>query len=157
MYENTGVMPRAFVVGSWIYAQDMKTQSRVLLSGQFDPRQVVILDSDLKNIELSARNSIAEITKYKNNRVEINTKMDGVGILVLSDSNYPGWRVYIDGVENKIINANINSRAVVVPEGEHRVEFNFEPKSFKWGFLISTFTIILLLVILTKEVKRKNA
>ena len=59
------------------------------------------------------------------------------GILVLSDTYYPGWRAFVDGVERPILRANHVFRAVVVPTGAREVVFSYEPDSFRYGLLVS--------------------
>ena len=43
--------------------------------------------------------------------------------------------------KRKILRANHFFRAVVLPKGAHRVEFRYEPWSFKLGWIISIFTL----------------
>jgi hypothetical protein len=49
-------------------------------------------------------------------------------LLVEMDAFSPGWRVYLDGVEQTGLQANAFGRAVVVPAGEHEVEWSFFPR-----------------------------
>jgi hypothetical protein len=68
---------------------------------------------------------------------------NGPGIFVLKQSFYPGWEVFIDGKEEKIFRANINQTAVVIPEGNHKVVFQYKPSSYSLGRTISicSFTV----------------
>ncbi|MEK7497531.1 MAG: YfhO family protein [Patescibacteria group bacterium] len=58
-------------------------------------------------------------------------------MLFVSDTFYPGWKAYINGAEVKIYRANHAFRAVVVPEGEYRLSFEYHPNSFYNGIKIS--------------------
>ena len=69
------------------------------------------------------------------------------GILVLADSYYPGWEVYVDGQKTSILPANINQRAIILSKGEHSVKFVFQPISFKLGAIISIFSTITLFML----------
>jgi uncharacterized membrane protein YfhO len=51
-------------------------------------------------------------------------------ILVLNDLYYPYWRVYVDGGERELLQANYLFRGVYVKAGEHKVVFRFEPLSW---------------------------
>jgi uncharacterized membrane protein YfhO len=44
------------------------------------------------------------------------------------DAFIPGWRVFVDGREQPILQANVFGRAVVVPAGTHDVEWRFAPR-----------------------------
>lgn len=68
-------------------------------------------------------------------------------LLVLSDSYYPGWKAYIDGKESTILPANINSRAVVIEDGRHKVEFKYQPQSLHRGMYISGFGYLIIILL----------
>jgi len=59
------------------------------------------------------------------------------GYLVLTDTFYPGWRAYVDGVETPIYQANYLFRAVPLNAGDHEVRFVYRPKSFAVGAALS--------------------
>ena len=63
--------------------------------------------------------------------------------MVLSDTYYPGWRAFVDGVERPILRANHVFRAVVVPAGAQEVVFSYEPDSFRYGLLVSVAAVAL--------------
>jgi uncharacterized membrane protein YfhO len=67
------------------------------------------------------------------------------GWLVLTDTYYPGWRVWIDGEEGRILPADYIFRAVALKPGSHVVEFIYRPTSFLLGLVISISAISLLL------------
>jgi len=63
--------------------------------------------------------------KLSPNRIEIFAK--GPGRLVLSEVQYPGWKVVVDGNRQPIELAYGLLRSVNLPEGDHVVEFYFRP------------------------------
>ena len=81
------------------------------------------------------------ILKYKPNYVEIEAEMSVPGFLVLGDTYYPGWKVYVDGKQDKIYRADYILRAVYLMPGKHIVKFTYEPFSFKIGVIITLGTI----------------
>jgi uncharacterized membrane protein YfhO len=54
-------------------------------------------------------------------------------MLVLSDTYYPGWKVFVDGSPEKIYQANYTFRAVPLRAGTYQVKFVYDPMSFKLG------------------------
>ena len=52
---------------------------------------------------------------------------------MVADLYYPGWRVYVDGEESKIEQADYCLRAVALEPGEHHVEMVYAPWSFRMG------------------------
>jgi uncharacterized membrane protein YfhO len=66
---------------------------------------------------------------------------------VLADSYYPGWTVHVNGKDEIIRRANLFFRAVALPAGQHTVEFQYAPMSFKVGLIVSLATIICLCLV----------
>lgn len=80
---------------------------------------------------------------------DINVSEDGV---LYTSINYDeGWSVFIDGEkvnEDEIYDiGNEALLGVAIKEGKHTVEFKYVPKGIYEGFIISSISIILLLVI----------
>lgn len=49
------------------------------------------------------------------------------GWLTMSELDFPGWVARIDGVEIPSLRANGMFRAICIPQGRHRVQFEFHP------------------------------
>jgi hypothetical protein len=67
----------------------------------------------------------ATVTLWSPNRVEV--QATGPGQLVLSEVNYPGWQVRLDGQPAQLATAQGALRAVELPAGAHAVIFEFRP------------------------------
>jgi len=63
---------------------------------------------------------------------------DGPGTLILSQSNYPGWRASVDSHVVSIELVDSVLVGVRLDAGRHRVEFTFDPWTVKAGVFIST-------------------
>jgi hypothetical protein len=85
---------------------------------------------------------LPEFIAESNNRLVLHVKAKGNTFLVLSDTYFPGWKAFVDGKEEKILRANYNFRAVPLTAGTHRVEFVYDPLSFKLGAIITFLTIV---------------
>ncbi len=117
----------------------------------FDPAQTAVIEGtppqeQLASLEASPATdgSSVEITSYSDNRVELVARMENHGLLVLSDTYYPGWKAYVDGKETTVYPTDVALRSVFVPAGEHQVKFVFSPGSFKAGVLISGLSLLVL-------------
>jgi len=59
---------------------------------------------------------------------------------------HTGWKAFIDGAETKIYRTNHGFRGIVVPEGNHKIEFTYLPESFVISkYLSLTFSAIIML------------
>ena len=63
-------------------------------------------------------------------------------MLLLTDTNYPGWHASVDSKPVEIVNGFYTFRAVPVPRGVHTVVFQFTPESFSLGLILSMISIV---------------
>ena len=84
--------------------------------------------------------SIPQPRILSENANEIVLETFGAGVLMLSEINYPGWMVEIDGIPVEQMMDQALFRSVMVPEGIHTVRWHFEPVLVKAGIIISSLT-----------------
>ena len=82
-----------------------------------------------------------EIVKYNNNSIYLQINLPEQKFLFMSESYYPGWKAYIDGKKAHIYRANYAFRALLLKPGEHKIEFVYDPWTFKVGLIITAITI----------------
>ena len=110
--------------------------------------------------EISSADGInqVECIKYGDNSVVYHVNTSSKQLLVTTETNYPGWNVYVDGKKADIIDVNYMKRGVVVDAGFHTVEFKFEPWEAKVGIgcgVIGGCTVIALMVYI--QIKKKQS
>lgn len=86
------------------------------------------------------------LVNYSPQHVEIATEWDREGTLVLTDLDYPGWQVEVDGHRAKGLVVDGMLRGVALSPGKHMVVWNFRPASFYWGAGISAVSLAALVV-----------
>jgi len=159
LYENPNYLKRTFFVPKARIVKDRESILNILSSPKFHPEKEVILEEEVQNSELGISesrtpNPESRIISYQPNKVIIKTSCNQAGFLFLSDTYYPGWKAYIDGKLTKIYRANFLFRAIVLPKGNHQVEFVYSPLSFKIGLLGTLTTISLLgFLMIRKRIK----
>jgi hypothetical protein len=91
-----------------------------------------------------------EMTAYYPNKVEYRSSSAQTGLAVFSEIYYKnGWKAFIDGKQVPVGRADWTLRALVVPAGEHRIEFVFDPDNVRIAGTITTvFSGLLLLLII---------
>lgn len=158
IYENLNVLPRVRILSDYIDSASLENSEQLLKSDNFDPKKQVILEGDLSK-KFEKANSSATMVRDNNETLDIDTDTDKDGLLVLADSYYPGWYAYVDGVQTQIYPANVNQRAIVLPQGKHDVKFVYDPDSFRTGKRISIIAWImwgiLLVGVVAHKIKKK--
>lgn len=142
-YENTSVLPRFSLYYQYEVAQGAGLLKK-FYEKDFDYRRKLLLDHDI-GYQPAIGTGSAKITSYTANRVTGEVSTDKTALLFLADNYYPGWKAYIDGQETAIYVANYTFRAILIPEGKHKVEFVYEPDSFRLGGVISFVSLQALL------------
>jgi hypothetical protein len=142
-YERKTVYPRAFVVSSYEVIKDKQKIISRFYDPLFNPRQTVILEENpgLPASSDSISSSDAKISSYSPNKVVVNVSSKNPGLLLLSDTYYPGWKAFINGGETKIFEADYSLRAVKIPGGKSTVSFVYDPLSFRAGLFVSLISV----------------
>jgi hypothetical protein len=145
-------LPRVWFAESWVELSE--NQCLNLLSGGIDPQEITILyeSSELPEI-LNTSDADATIVIDEPQQVTIRTDNPEDGLLVLADTWYPRWRVFIDGEPASMMRANHWQRGVIVPSGLHEVEFKFDSSDVTTGLVISITGILSALLIIALDMK----
>ena len=102
---------------------------------------------------------LIKIEKIKNSSSHISYNFESLSeqLLVFSEIYYPsGWQVYLNGEKTNYFDINYLLRGMVVPKGNHLIEFIFSPKIVKTGINIRIITIIITFSIIALLLYRKN-
>lgn len=142
IYENKEFLPRAYIVPT---AKVLPEASIVpyMTSDQFDPKSVVILEKDINPASQPVKNPKYNVQTImsNDNKIELKITSNSSGILVLTDTYYPGWLAKIDGNTVEILRANYAFRAVVISPGDHDIVFEYKPKSFYAGIVVTALAL----------------
>ncbi len=90
------------------------------------------------------------ITSWRPNRVRLKAALSRPSLVILSETNYPGWVAEVDGVAAPVLWVNHLLRAVPVPAGEHEITLRFRSRTFLWGLALSLATLALMLIALRR-------
>ena len=142
IFENTTALPRFFLTSQYQVITDDQKIIDTLYAKNSDNRTLV-LEEDPLITSLNDKTSTVNLISYQPEKIEFKTNSSNNALLFLSDNDFPGWKAYVDGQENKIYRANYSFRSVLVPAGQHQVKFVYEPKTVKIGTVVSGIGIII--------------
>jgi len=154
IYENPNTLPRAYLVHHTETVPADQLLERVI-DPDFDFYHSALLTTPLpaEQSEQLATSPIrsrgeVEITDYSLHKVDLEVTIEQPGILVLTDTHYPGWKVSVNGSQQNMLEVNSVFRGVFLPAGTHDVSFQFHPTTFILGLGIAIFSIALAAAIL---------
>lgn len=122
--------------------------------GEIDPaREAVIFDAQAAEGTAAEYPGAAEgsivLKEYSPNRLSYDVTAAAKGLAVFSEIYYPaGWKAYIDGQEVPVLRADYTLRALLIDEGDHEVEFVYDPGSFTLGKNISLASSLVIILAL---------
>lgn len=141
VWENPRVLSRVITATEIVLEPDLP---RAIADGKLAPvdyRTTVVLQhlpntwgraaqTERSAVPLPGHGEVsASLISYRNMQITLAVQADRDAIVVLNDLYYPYWRVYVDGHERELLQANYMFRGVLVKAGEQKVEFRFEPLS----------------------------
>jgi hypothetical protein len=88
--------------------------------------------------------------------VELVAHLKTPGLVVLADTDYPGWRLMVDGRAVEILRTNGAMRGALVGAGEHRLVYRYDPASLKVGAGLTVAGIAALILLLAAPVIRRR-
>ena len=158
IYENTTVLPRAFFVDSVVTLHGRKPIFNYMKSARFDPHRTAVLEENPATPIVAGAGNTAKVSAWGNHEIQVEAQVLQPGLLVLSEVYYPsGWKVFVDGRESKIYKTNYILRSVLLPPGDHKIVFRFQPRSYPLGVWMSVVTLALLLAILGCQIYQRRS
>ncbi|HTK80274.1 MAG TPA: YfhO family protein, partial [Rhizomicrobium sp.] len=159
VYEVPDVLPRAALFSAVEVLPDDAVLAR-LKDPAFNPREKVVVSRET----MGAGNGLStligappsppsavRISRYQSQDVAVEAETPAPALLVLNDTNYPGWRAYVNGQPADMLTANFLFRGVLLPAGKSTVEFKYQPRSFRIGSGVSGAALAILLVLVWRE------
>lgn len=145
LYQNQTPKPRVYMAYKTKTIETAEQAVLELGKEDFLAQNVVLTESDLESSRLGKLDpaSKAHVEFSSNDEVVVKVETSSDGLLVLTDSFYPGWRAYIDGAVTPIYQVNISQRGVIIPAGIHTVRFFYQPQSFVIGKGITLVSMII--------------
>ena len=123
---------------------------------KLNTKDEVVINADKANTTVDLRlpfikngaERIALITAKPNDLVYQSSNKNN-GFAVFSEMYYKnGWNAYIDGKLTPHLKVNYTFRGLMIPAGNHKIEFKFEPQVVKTGSTIALISFIIVLVLL---------
>ena len=147
---NPGALGAAWFVSDYRLVPNADEEMSALTD--FDPGTTAIIDERYKDLisePVSDRDTMSMITlsSYKPNELVYEYASTTGQLAIFSEIYYnKGWNAYLDGEPIDHFRVNYVLRGAVIPAGEHKIEFRFEPKVFSSGEPIALAGSIILIL-----------
>ncbi len=166
VYRNPGEMPRAFLVGNAVMAQDANSSTDKLFKEGLDPWRTVSLESG--TLDPVVEGTVAgwpqdrqvdgqvQLSEEKSGQIVVEAEASENCILVTSQAYFPGWTATLDGQPVDIYPAWGALTALYMPKGKHQFVLGYKPQGLMWGALATLGVLIGVLTALVVYRRRRN-
>ncbi len=133
IHENAAALPRFWLVPRIRAARSESEAAAVVRSAAFRPVAEAVVEGGPPALpEAGAAGGTVKVLRYSLKDLELEADAPGWRWLASSETHYPGWRAWLDGVERPLYFTNAAFRGMPVPPGRHRIVWRFEPRLL-WG------------------------
>lgn len=154
LYKNPHALNRAFMVYSYIIADSESEYIEVMKKYATALGNIaIVLKNDLSYLHINSSHNTDKISNnvkfiiYKPGYIKIKVYTEKPGLLVITDTYFPGWHAYVDGIKTRIIRTDYAFDGIYIEQGNHTVVLKYMPLSFIIGIYITMFGIICLPVV----------
>jgi hypothetical protein len=148
VYRNEQALPRVFLVDRQHTVAGEQAALEAVSRPGVEARNAAITERPLEGIReaggaAAAAAGSARLLRYDRERVVAQATTPKRALLVLTDVYFPGWKAYVDGHSVPIERVDYLLRGVLLAPGAHRVEFRYEPASWRAGWVLSAIALVL--------------
>ncbi len=153
--------PYPYVCFQTITAATMGEKLIAFIDDSFDPFSKVILDNPVGNLRKAEALVPPPVTILEETQgiQKFSLNLDREAILVVPGNYAPGWRAWINGKQTDVFEANLFSKGILVPQGQHEIVLKYLPRSLLWGVGVSFLALAVasLIFFITRIRDKKRA
>jgi hypothetical protein len=143
VYENPNALPRVRTVHETKAVPDERWVRANIQDTAIDLGKTAIFIGSAPALENCAGQDSVETRERTTDKLVIEANMGCRGLVLVSESMYPGWVATVDGKPAQIWEAYGTFRSVVVDAGKHRVEMRFRPKPVYYGAALGALGLLI--------------
>jgi len=149
---------KPMVVFKAVQAAGLDQKLKIFINPEFDPQKEVVVDQSVKVPEkfifngvqakaagvegdLITSNYSIEVLEEKSGFGRYRASLDKDGIVVIPFNWAKGWKAWVDGKKTAVFEANLFSKGLIVPAGEHEIMLKYWPDSFVIGSVLSLMSL----------------
>jgi len=152
LYLNLKALDRFYFVSRYQVVKTLADFLSLANQKDFSFSKTVILEKDLPQEFEEPKVQRLQLIQDEDQKLVVKTQTEKDSILVIADSFYPGWQAKIDNKKIVLFPANLNQRALILPQGNHTIELKYYPRKFFAGVAITAgASILFIALILAKK------
>ncbi|MDW8354077.1 MAG: hypothetical protein RMK57_06050 [Bryobacterales bacterium] len=142
VFKNANAYPRVWTVHSVRSVANAAEIRAILDDASIDLRQTAFVLGQAPQLETCPGSDQVRLERREPNRVVLRAEMACRGMVVLSETYFPGWVARVDGRPARVYEAYAALRGVVVDRGRHEIVLEYRPRSVRIGALMSVAGVL---------------
>jgi hypothetical protein len=152
VFENPSAYPRAWSVHEVKTVANVKEAHQSFSSKEFDPQTSAILVKQAPALESCSNEDDSVLTPiHQPNFIHIQARLECRGMIIVTDSFFPGWRATVDGKSTPIYEVDGGVRGIVVEKGAHEIDMRYRPWTVFAGGAMTLFAAALVALVCARE------
>ena len=98
-----------------------------------------------------------KIVAFAPNSVAVETETQNDQFFTMLQTNFKGWKVFVDGSETPVYTSNFNYRSVLLPKGKHTVSYVYKNTKILVAYIFSNLLFFAALLFLLAYAIRKKS
>ena len=140
-----------------VFVEDTNTLNHLLAPG-FDPLKTAFLPVGTESLVTVRTQTEASVSlrRFSDHRIEFTVRAGSPGLVVVAQTFYHPWHVFLDGEPRRLFRANLAFQAFEVPAGTHHAVLAYQDRAFEIGGLISVSSLLLCAIVIARFRTRSN-
>jgi len=156
IYRNPQALPWFYLVPHAKVVDDEEQMVQILKNGEVDLRNAALIEQDLP-VELTGMGDVQRdhidvlVHDPPGGLIRLQARSEGSRILVVSENYQSNWSVIVDGQAAEMLRVNYVWKGVVLPAGEHEVEFRYYSRILVWSRTATFLSALVVLFLFARE------
>lgn len=150
VFRNPNALPRVRTVHETLSVPDEEELRAALRNPEIDLARTAVFIGPPPQLEQCAGQDIVRLENRTSDAYSIEVDMRCRGLLVVSDTYFPGWRAFIDRKPAPILETYGVFRGIVVEAGRHRIDLRYRPVSVYAGLAMTAAGFLLVAIVLLR-------
>jgi hypothetical protein len=133
VFSNPAAFPRAWTIHELRRLPGVDEIRRFIGDPNIDLRSVASMVGEPPELEKCQGDEEADVRVHRSDFVQINTRLQCRGMVILADTFFPGWKATMDGKPVRIYEPYGILRGVVAEKGAHVIQYRYRPISVQLG------------------------
>lgn len=159
IWQNSQALPLAYFVHETTRSQSLADCARILRDGAARLSKFAVLnEADRVATTPTDAPETVSVRRLSCNSIEVTAQTATPGLLVLSETNYPGWRVLVDGTHRVPLRVNGVFQGVAIDRpGRHELLFEYSPPLLRPLIAVAGAAVVVALLLALRRRPHRTA